>query len=333
MSAPFTILSAMGGEFDWYQYVPKHIPYQRLPGAILYFVTGPWGYIIFQQIILEDADIWDSQYELLCPVELSGGNNAPFIEFHNSVKHHFHNEWEHVPLLNDKAHEGGFSAGPYLSNVVRFPRKASYRTTDIHFKTSFLTDYAKAYPKVDAVINQYERSRFAQIDQVFSHGPYGRTILQQLVEPNVRGDMLSHHYTNKIKEFLCTALEVMDPEVISTSFVQRNASRQLAEDAASLIHQQFHEPLQLDDVAKQLFTTISTLQRAFKKRFGQTFHQYLVKTRIEHVKKLLLDTSDDLESIAQETRFHDAAHLGNVFKQFTGKTPVQWRSDILGKDM
>jgi AraC-like DNA-binding protein len=333
MSAPFFIRSSMGGEFDWYDSVPATITYHRLPGAILYFVTGPWGYMIFQQVVLDHVDIWDSQYELLCPVELVGGNNAPFIEFHNSVKHHFNNQWEHVPLLNDKAHEGGFSVGPYLSNVVQFPRKASYRTTDLHFKTPFLTDYAKAYPKLDRVINQFEGNRFAQIDQVFSHGRYASTILEQLVQPNVRTPMLSHHYTNKIKEFLSTAFEVMDPEKTPFTLVQRPASRQLAEDLATLIHAQFDQPLPLEDVARQLFTTISTLQRAFKKRFSKTFHQYLIETRINHVKKLLLDTSDDLESIAQATQFHDAAHLGNVFKQFTGKTPVQWRLEILGKDM
>jgi AraC-like DNA-binding protein len=331
MSAPFTIRSAMGGEFDWQDQVPANVAYHRLPGAVLYFVTGPWGHIIFQQVVLEHADIWDSQYTLLCPVKLAGGHNAPFIEFHNSVHNHFSNQWEHIALLNDQPHQGGFSVGPYLSNVVRFPRKAFYRTTDLHFKTMFLADYARAYPKLDAVLNQFERSRFAQIDRVFTHGPYGRTVLQQLVAPPVRASLLSHHYTHKIHEFLCTALEAIDPALRPFTFVQRPASRQLAEDAALLIHQQFAQPLRLATVAQQLYTTISTLQRAFKQRFGQTFHQYLIKTRVARVKQLLLDTSDDLETIAVQTQFHDAAHLSHVFKQLEGDTPIRWRLQRGGK--
>nr|WP_278251997.1 helix-turn-helix transcriptional regulator [Faecalibacterium sp. BCRC 81149] len=58
---------------------------------------------------------------------------------------------------------------------------------------------------------------------------------------------------------------------------------------------------------------------------SKTIHEYLVDSRLQTARLLLLTTEKSVSDIAAELGFASASHLGSLFKQQEGLTPRQYR--------
>lgn len=116
------------------------------------------------------------------------------------------------------------------------------------------------------------------------------------------------------------------------SLVVRRSSDALVVDdplvAAALRHidEHLHEDLAIDRVAAQVATSRRTLSRRFNETLGMTIHAAITRRRLDRVKRLLVETSDPLKSIAHAAGFSDAIHLCRVFRRVEGATPSDFRS-------
>jgi len=322
---PFSIISPFGTEKEWSESIPPDVKYDPVPHNASLYVHGYWGYIVFQIIRLAGVDIWDSQYYLSCPVELSAGAEHRFIEQHNSVLHHFESEWDGIPTTTERQGQGGFSVGPYMNNTVAFPEAGYYRTTDFHYDPVTLYDYATVYPKVHGLLDHFENKSFHRADGFVDLKGDPSVLLRHIYDPNCRKDMQPKYLHLKAEEFLITALERLHPLERERPFVVSESLADKALHVEQVLQTHYMEPLTLKQLARSAGTNIEYLRQAFRARTGQTVTEYLIKVRIEKAKDYLLDTSLNLESIALETGFCDGDRLGKVFKQHMGMTPMAFR--------
>jgi AraC family transcriptional regulator len=65
--------------------------------------------------------------------------------------------------------------------------------------------------------------------------------------------------------------------------------------------------------------------RVFKETFGCTPHQYIISSRLERAKSLMLMSEDTLTQIAVECGFVNQSHLSNLFRKMLGESPGKWR--------
>ncbi|CAN5355147.1 hypothetical protein BH10PSE4_BH10PSE4_31640 [soil metagenome] len=65
--------------------------------------------------------------------------------------------------------------------------------------------------------------------------------------------------------------------------------------------------------------------RVFKRSFGITPRDYVMRARLERAKSLLTQTSASLCQIALDCGFCDQAHMSRIFHQVVGATPSRWR--------
>ena len=93
----------------------------------------------------------------------------------------------------------------------------------------------------------------------------------------------------------------------------------------SYIEDRLEEPLPVKDLAKLVSLSAGYFCRAFKESFGEPPHAYILRTRIELARRLMLTTCDSLSQIALACGFVDQAHLCRCFRQATGTTPGAWR--------
>ena len=87
--------------------------------------------------------------------------------------------------------------------------------------------------------------------------------------------------------------------------------------------------LSLNVHAKLLNVNPSYLSTVFKKETGSTLTEYVTEKRIEHALFLLNTTSLQIQTIAQYCGFPDIAYFSKTFKKRIGKTPSEYRNDIL----
>jgi|HubBroStandDraft_1064217.scaffolds.fasta_scaffold41558_3 AraC family transcriptional regulator len=84
-------------------------------------------------------------------------------------------------------------------------------------------------------------------------------------------------------------------------------------------------PVRVGDLAKLISLSPSYFSRAFRASFGERPHDYIMRTRIERARTLMLTTPLSLSQIALACGLVDQAHLCRCFRQATGTTPGAWR--------
>lgn len=79
------------------------------------------------------------------------------------------------------------------------------------------------------------------------------------------------------------------------------------------------------DLARRAGLSPSQLQREFRRLFGMTVGEYVLRTRLLMAQRRLRLSADPVGTIARECGFYDQAHFTRSFKQRTGQTPLEYR--------
>lgn len=102
--------------------------------------------------------------------------------------------------------------------------------------------------------------------------------------------------------------------------------RRLAATVTKL-HEEFAEPLTTAQLAKHAGLSVSQFERTFRKTFGNSPRKYLLKIRVDHACRLLVETNETVAAVAQRCGFYDHAHFTRAFAAVTGTKPSIYRRD------
>ncbi len=83
----------------------------------------------------------------------------------------------------------------------------------------------------------------------------------------------------------------------------------------------------VEEMAARAGVTPSHFCRIFKKANGVSPHQYVIKARLERAQHLLSQTDTTISQVAELMGFTSQSHFTRAFKQFTGRTPSDFRQD------
>ncbi|MDX1565617.1 MAG: substrate-binding domain-containing protein [Phycisphaeraceae bacterium] len=81
----------------------------------------------------------------------------------------------------------------------------------------------------------------------------------------------------------------------------------------------------VDDIVADLPMTRRTLERRFRDVLGRTIHEEIMRSKIEHAKRRLIETKDSIQRIARDCGFSSQAHMSKVFRRFENSAPSEFR--------
>jgi two-component system, response regulator YesN len=99
----------------------------------------------------------------------------------------------------------------------------------------------------------------------------------------------------------------------------------LVADALKVIHEKYHEKLNLSSLATDIHVNPSYLSRKFSEEVGKSFSDYLVDYRIKVAQNLLSNGDLSISEIAEKVGFNSLHYFSSIFKQKTGLTPKTYR--------
>jgi AraC family transcriptional regulator len=117
------------------------------------------------------------------------------------------------------------------------------------------------------------------------------------------------------------SLPEREPIVLSCEAMAPWQARTLQAYIASHLH----STIRVMDLVRVVQFTPKRFDRVFKKRFGCTPHQYVMRARIVRAQSLMLMSDDTLSKIATECGFGHQSHLSNLFRKTMGQPPGKWR--------
>lgn len=98
--------------------------------------------------------------------------------------------------------------------------------------------------------------------------------------------------------------------------------------ALQYIMQHFQKKIQIKDLLKVTYMSYAAFYPAFKKTYGMSFTDYLLKIRIGYSCKLLAEDQCHISEIAFDSGFDNLANFNRQFKKIKGITPSVYRSQF-----
>ncbi len=97
----------------------------------------------------------------------------------------------------------------------------------------------------------------------------------------------------------------------------------------NFVQEEFTRPIPLDEIADKVSMSVPGFCRYFKKITGKTFVQFVNEYRLVHAAKLLHEKQISITDICYESGFSNFSHFNKLFKKFTGRTPSEYRNELI----
>ena len=127
-------------------------------------------------------------------------------------------------------------------------------------------------------------------------------------------------------------LEHLIAHVLSEQYLygknDRVSSRPLSEEVLSTIRYMnvhLNEKIDVDALADRVYLSHTGLIWKFRQELNTTPSQYLILLRLRYAKQLLLDHDYSITEIAELCGYQNPYYFTNVFHQYTGKSPTEFR--------
>jgi AraC-like DNA-binding protein len=91
----------------------------------------------------------------------------------------------------------------------------------------------------------------------------------------------------------------------------------------------FHNKIQIQDVAEIANMTTHAFCKYFKKSTKKTFMTFLAELRVCHAKKLLVENGQAISEICYASGFDNLSNFNRKFKEITSMTPKDFRSQFI----
>lgn len=86
--------------------------------------------------------------------------------------------------------------------------------------------------------------------------------------------------------------------------------------------------IRLESIANNVFISKDYIGKLFKQKTGIKFSDYVMKIKMEHAKKLLNTGCYKNYEISEKLCYSNPDYFCRVFKEYTGKTPLDFRREI-----
>ncbi len=154
-----------------------------------------------------------------------------------------------------------------------------------------------------------------------AQNPRIRPLMEKLVSVNKTKSVGAEFLSSKLlvdllTEILFTAGAVISPKAHAPDFI---------EAALKDIDAHFSSDLSLEYFSKKLMVSKFHFAKEFKKHTGFSPIEYVISARINSAKQLLQHSDLPVSEIAGSVGFHSTCHFINIFKQKTGRTPLQFK--------
>ncbi len=128
------------------------------------------------------------------------------------------------------------------------------------------------------------------------------------------------------KKELRNALPFIEMESLSSH--EHSRHEKIIIEAKRFIESNFAKALNLKDVAETVYLSPNYFSNLFKHYTNYTFHEYLVRIRIENAKKLLTRLDLNVSQVSNLVGYDDPNHFSRVFTKIIGYSPQKYRRNF-----
>lgn len=131
-----------------------------------------------------------------------------------------------------------------------------------------------------------------------------------------------------MKELIVRLVQLQQLEELASSKGNSNGNSPFHQ-VASYIKENLSNKLDVEKLSKKACMSRAQFFRTFKREFGISPVQFIIKERLKYSKQLLTETGQTVQQISLETGFDDVNNYIKLFKKNEGITPGAYREKLL----
>ncbi|QGQ44941.1 response regulator transcription factor [Metabacillus sediminilitoris] len=139
---------------------------------------------------------------------------------------------------------------------------------------------------------------------------------------------LSYQTNSSLETELMNQLEIGKKVILKIDEIRKQKSKINLDDIKQYVDEYFSSPnMSLEIIAKKYFVSKEYLTTAFKKRYGCNVTEYIISSRMEKAKELIMSTTLQYKTIAAMIGYDDVSYFYRVFKKYYGSSPGKIRNN------
>jgi len=96
-------------------------------------------------------------------------------------------------------------------------------------------------------------------------------------------------------------------------------------DMKGILDREYQKKIDLTFLSNEVLLSVDYIRHEFKKHYGVSPLQYLIKKRVDYAKHLLITSPMSIKQVAYQCGFENEYYFSRLFKKLTGISPRQYR--------
>ncbi len=163
------------------------------------------------------------------------------------------------------------------------------------------------------------------VSVVMLSDPVLDALIRQLLLSVAGKDAPEHQYIEAITKVLMLHTERLLSNQKQHNFKSNSLQLNRVRTSIEHIHQHLNEDLSVSQLAQHISVSESYFRKIFAQVTGHTVHQFILQSRLNRARELLIHSSLSIGQIAESLAFSSQSHLTTQFAKRYQLTPGQYR--------
>lgn len=129
----------------------------------------------------------------------------------------------------------------------------------------------------------------------------------------------------QLKNWIVNTIKSMNELMLKENLPEK---QDVIAKAKEYIDKNFNKKISLNDISERFYINPYYFSQLFKRKTGETYHNYITELRISRAMRLLEETSLNIYEVCEMVGYSDTNHFNKMFERKTGLKPSEYKKKV-----
>lgn len=326
----YTLSHQRGEEIKYIPGIPRIMSRYRIPAASRAFhVLGRHTIQLFQQIEGRHFDAWSMHFAASQSAVLYSKAEKPVLALHFALKNYFDYNLKGIGDILLPQRQFNLTYAPGLEGYMKVKSNQHYWYFEVHPPFTLLEELVGSFPGLERFVNDVIVERTAMLNKQHTVATIEiLDVIHSILYNQFEGELRELYLETKVLELVLLCLhQSLQGKKVSSPVVLTAHDMEKLEQARAYLVERIDERTSITDLSHIIKINRNKLTVGFKQVHGMTIFDFVIDTRMEKAKALLLETKIPIGEVATMIGYSKLSNFTTAFTRKFGYPPSVFRDE------